>query len=414
MTPISTHDKRVLQDLARRWAEIGHSDVMDKRRREWKRHHRMDRGRPMILIFPEGSWGELLPAGSLKCEDSSLHGIEWELRHRVYTWEHFDSDNVIDPVWTVHKTIRNSGWGIEAQHQASTTHNGAWGFSPVINSEADLDKLRHPVISHDSEATERDLQRAHEIFDGILPIQVKGVTHISFHLMAQYTGWRGLEQVMVDMIEVPEMLHRAMSILEEGHRHMIRQYEELNLLSTNNDNTYHSSGGIGHLDGNDIFAEGFNPDRVRPCDMWASAESQELTMVRPKMHVEFAMEYEKRLLEPFALTGYGCCDDFTRKIPDILTIPHIRRISVSPFSQLKVCAPAIGRKAIVSWKPHPSHLVGEFNADLIRQTIREGLELSRDNNIEIILKDTHTCENHPERFDQWSRIAREEVERFSN
>jgi hypothetical protein len=29
----------------------------------------------------------------------------------------------------------------------------------------------------------------------------------------------------------------------------------------------------------------------------------------------------------------------------------------------------------------------------------------------MILKDTHTCEHHPERFDRWARIAREEVER---
>jgi hypothetical protein len=27
----------------------------------------------------------------------------------------------------------------------------------------------------------------------------------------------------------------------------------------------------------------------------------------------------------------------------------------------------------------------------------------------MILKDTHTCENRPERFDRWSLIAREEV-----
>jgi len=27
--------------------------------------------------------------------------------------------------------------------------------------------------------------------------------------------------------------------------------------------------------------------------------------------------------------------------------------------------------------------------------------------MEIILKDTHTCEHHPERFDRWLAIARE-------
>jgi len=32
--------------------------------------------------------------------------------------------------------------------------------------------------------------------------------------------------------------------------------------------------------------------------------------------------------------------------------------------------------------------------------------------VEVILKDTHTCEGHPERFDEWCRIAREEIRRL--
>jgi len=31
--------------------------------------------------------------------------------------------------------------------------------------------------------------------------------------------------------------------------------------------------------------------------------------------------------------------------------------------------------------------------------------------LEIILKDSHTCEHQPERFDRWLAIAREEIER---
>jgi hypothetical protein len=30
----------------------------------------------------------------------------------------------------------------------------------------------------------------------------------------------------------------------------------------------------------------------------------------------------------------------------------------------------------------------------------------------MILKDTHTCENHPERFTEWTKIARNLVERY--
>ena len=43
--------------------------------------------------------------------------------------------------------------------------------------------------------------------------------------------------------------------------------------------------------------------------MWASAEAQELAQVNPAQHAEFVLAYEKRLLAPFGLTGYGCCEE---------------------------------------------------------------------------------------------------------
>jgi hypothetical protein len=69
---------------------------------------------------------------------------------------------------------------------------------------------------------------------------------------------------------------------------------------------------------------------------------------------------------------------------------------------------------IFSWKPHPSHLVGEFDAEAVRAYIRDALEVTGANGcvVEMVLKDTHTCEGKPERFREWSRIAREEVDRF--
>ncbi len=43
--------------------------------------------------------------------------------------------------------------------------------------------------------------------------------------------------------------------------------------------------------------------------------------------------------------------------------------------------------------------------------IRHTLDVARANGcvLEMILKDTHTCEHHGERFDAWTRIAREEI-----
>jgi hypothetical protein len=144
--------------------------------------------------------------------------------------------------------------------------------------------------------------------------------------------------------------------------------------------------------------------------MWASAESQELAQVSPAMHRRFALEYEKRLLAPFGLNGYGCCEDLTQKLDDVLTIPNIRRVSISPWADVDACAAKIGKRCIFSWKPHPGRLVGDFNPDLVRREIRHTLDVTRGCVIEMILKDTHTCEHRPERFREWTRIARKLVE----
>jgi hypothetical protein len=152
---------------------------------------------------------------------------------------------------------------------------------------------------------------------------------------------------------------------------------------------------------------------VRPSDLWASAESQEMAVVSPRMHAEFVMPYEARLLQPFGLTGYGCCEDLTHKLDDVTRMPHMRRISISPFADVEKCAAKLQGNFIFSWKPQPAHLVGDFDPQAIRRYVRHTLEVCQNNGcvLELILKDTHTCEHHPERFDIWTQVAREEIQR---
>lgn len=245
------------------------------------------------------------------------------------------------------------------------------------------------------------------MFGDILELKLRGIDHISYHLMSQYTDWRGLEETMLDMYHQPQMVHEAMNLLEEGHRRILQQLANQNLLTLNNDSTYHSSGGNGYID--TLPAEGFDSGHVRPTDLWASAESQELAQVSPKHHAEFALAYEKRLLAPFGLTGYGCCEDLTHKLDDVMTITNLRRISISPFANVDLCAEKLRGNFIFSWKPQPAHLVGNFDEDMIRGYIRHTVEAAQKNGcvLEMILKDTHTCEYHPERFDRWTQLARE-------
>ena len=407
-------DRELLRDLARRLAAIAALPVQAERRELWKQHSSLEPVRPMLLVFPEGSWVELVPFKSLRCEHPVARLFELELRQRLYHHEHFPDDTVMEREWIVNKAIRSSGWGLEPRRRHSDTERGAWAFDPVIVAPSDLEKLRIPKIEHDEGETQKRLEAAADLFGEILEIKLKGIAQMSYHLMNEYTGLRGLEQVMIDMIEAPEMLHDAMGFLAEGHRRILEQCIAQNLLSANNDSTYNSTGGNGYTD--ELPPAGYDPDRVRPCDIWASAEAQEMAQVSPRMHEEFILQYEKRLLDPFGLTGYGCCEDLSGKLDAVLAIPHIRRISISPFADVERSAEKLGDRAILSWKPQPAHLIGQFNEARIREYLRHAIELARRNDcvLEIILKDTHTCEHQPDRFDRWLDVARQEIARVSS
>lgn len=412
----SKEETQMLRELARRKAEIFTKPVVTERIRLWKKHNALKQERPMLLVFPEGGWQDLIAADKslqCRCDDPILRAIEQDLRCEIYGFEHFDTDNVPTAGVEVRKAYYSSGWGVEAHWEMSEKERGARRFDPVIKDESDLDKMHFPVISHDEDTSKRRFEAVKEIFDGIVPVNLVGVTHTSFHIMNQWTALRGLEEVLMDMIAEPEFTHRALSFMAEGESKMNEQYEKMGLLTFNHDNTYQSSGGTGWLETNPGPAAVPGQPVLRS-QIWSSTESQELTIASPEMHEEFALRYERKLMEPFGLSGYGCCEDLTNKCDIVLTVPHLRRLSISPFTNVARTAPQIGNRVIYSWKPRPTDLVGTFNPERIHSYLRENIAECRKAgcNFEVILKDTHTCEKHPERFDNWCQIAREELNRL--
>lgn len=403
-------DRAVIRELAKKVAEIAAMPIQAERRELWKRHNSLRPVRPLIYLSPEGAWRELLPESVLRCQGKDARGIERDLRMRIYRQEHLHDDIPVENIVHVNATIRNTGMGLEPRWHHSTDPTGARTFDPVINEPADLRKLKFPEYTYDKAATDARETELRELFGDIMDVRRRGVHGFWLGIAVIYSNLRGLENVMMDMATEPNMVHEAMSHFAEVHRRYVQWCVANNLLSLNNDGTYQSSGGNGYT--YDLPAKGFDPARVRPCDVWASSEAQELAQVSPEMHEEFALRYERPLLEPFGLNGYGCCEDLTRKMPHVLKIRNIRRISISPFASVEGCAEQIGGKCIFSWKPHPAHLCTPFSQDAIRDYVRHTVRVCREHGctLEMILKDTHTCENHPERFTLWADTARQVVE----
>jgi hypothetical protein len=99
----------------------------------------------MLLIFPEGAFQELLPEALLQCEGEYARFVEWNLRARIYTFDHFQDDSVIEAEWVETAQIEDSGWGVQVERHPSSELRGAWSFKPIIHTSADLKMLHFPT-----------------------------------------------------------------------------------------------------------------------------------------------------------------------------------------------------------------------------------------------------------------------------
>ncbi|PJB28881.1 hypothetical protein CO111_00415, partial [Candidatus Desantisbacteria bacterium CG_4_9_14_3_um_filter_50_7] len=74
---ISENDKKIVRDLAKRLAEAATRPEEKKKAEAWRRHNNLERVKPMVLIFPEGAWREVLTDKDLVTEDGFCRGHEY-------------------------------------------------------------------------------------------------------------------------------------------------------------------------------------------------------------------------------------------------------------------------------------------------------------------------------------------------
>jgi len=202
----------------------------------------------------------------------------------------------------------------------------------------------------------------------------------------------------------PELVHMAMKRLTQAYLHRLDQYEDQDLLSMNSDNTRVGSGGYAYTSALP------NADKQRlgaPTQhLWGNAAAQVFSDVSPKMHVEFALQYERRWLDRFALTYYGCCEPLHLKVDMLRSVPNLRKISMSPWIDVEKAAEAMGGDFVFSHKPNPAiFLDTNWSPDNARQALVDVLDRAKGCVVEIIMKDVSTLQYKPQRLWQWAEIA---------
>ena len=404
---VDKQDREILQHLGRQVAEIAALPVQQETIALWKALNGLRPERPMVMI-DQIPWHEMEVDGELALQtgDAWCQRLETGLRQTLYAWRHMRADMVVEPAIDVPKHIRGLGFGIERAENVAVLDpaNDVVGhyYLDQLQTEEDLAKIQMPQVALDEEATALAEARAHEIFDGILEVRMQGALPV-FAPWDQLVQWHGVENTLIDLAVRPEFMHQMIARLTEAHMAMLDQLEEQGLLGYGQQRI-HCTGAYT----DELPAPGFDPQHPRPKDLWTYAMAQIFVGVSPAMHKEFELDYARRWFERFGLVYYGCCEPLHDKIDIIRGMPHVRKISMSPWVDVEKGAERIGGDYVFSRKPSPALLaVDAWNPEAVERDLREVKDACARHGcpLELILKDISTVRYQPQRLWEWVDVA---------
>ena len=404
---LNTKDISVLRELSAHVADIAALPVQEEKRALWRRLNARKPVRPMVMI-DQVCWNEMNIGDelTLRCSDAECRKYEEYLRRTLYQWKHFPVDMVVEPFIRVPMAICNSGFGIIIQEEiaVSDATNSVVGhkYENQFQTEADLEKISMPEISHDTAETERRLTAAREIFDGRLEVRPQGVdAYLS--LWDPVATWMGVENALYALVDKPDFMHRLLARMTDGYLGMLDQLEMQGLLCWPQ-SLIHCTGAYT----DELPAPGYDADKPRTRDIWTFGLAQMLSTVSPAMFKEFEVDYASRICARFGLVYYGCCDPLDGKMTEVRMIPNVRKVSMSPWVNEERGAAEIGGDFVYSRKPSPALVaMDHFHHDQVRDDLVKTKNTCDKHGcpLEFILKDISTVRHEPERLSEWARIA---------
>jgi hypothetical protein len=410
---LSDHEKSVLRSLGERIAEIAAEPENQEKAVLWRKLNDLESERPMVWIN-EIPWHEMNVNNelTLRCEGKWARNLEDQFRKTIYQWDHMRGDMIVNPWFDCLKVLHSTDFGIVEETDVVKTDEKndivSRHFHIQIQEPEDIAKIQMPVVTHNEEATQFGLEAMNELLGDIMPVKLVGQTHIWFTPWDYLIRWWGIQEAMMDLVLRPEMVHEAVDRMVDAWMVELDQFVEQNLLSLDNNNTRIGSGGYGYT--KELPGHDYDPDYVKPHNMWGCSNAQIFSDVSPEMHWDFAIEHDMRWLERWGLTYYGCCEPLAGKMEQLRRIPNLRKISCSPWNDTKRAIDGIGADYVISRKPNPAVFATDtWEPDEARRQIREFLDQTeRACHVELIMKDISTVRYKPERLWEWADIAMEE------
>lgn len=405
LSTVPEREKQIVRDLARQVREAACREEMTAIRKRWADVNALRKpDRAPVWFKPVGCWSELLPPESLQCTHPYLRGLEYRFRQDLFKVQAGD-DTPLTETFDVQAAITvdpPNTWGVDVGKIHAAEANGSYQYVSPLKTETDFDKLAMPTYTLDRRQTDRNLNQAGELLGDVYPVRLVCSPGFDNATIGRFVPeLRGLEQMMLDMVLQPELLHRLMAHLRDAKLRELDAMEATGLLTPNTNIPMLQSDPVGPA-----VTEG----KYTLANCVTAGNSQEFDQVSPEMFEEFCLNYQKPIFERFAWSCYGCCENLTRKIPQVLSIPNLRIFVCSAWTDLAKLLEAVGKSYCIMWRQKATDVVFPDDPETIRRDLLAGAKQLQGRYYQIVLRELQTLRGHRDRLNVWTRYAIEAAE----
>lgn len=186
----------------------------------------------------------------------------------------------------------------------------------ILKTPEDLDALQYPDFY-----TSGMMPLAHEFYEYITK-RVKGKLEVAFprFIMGPWgIAWalRGLENLLIDTFRRPDFVHKLMSFITESRIRWEKERE-----SYLGSKTHHP-----HVDSDEV----------------------DCGVISPRIYKDFILPYEKRLADFYGgeIFYYHSCGNLAPILDSVLSIPGLKRIEISPWTDLRKATELLRGKRMI-------------------------------------------------------------------
>ena len=404
---IAAKDRNTIRELAKKWMELASQPVMNERKKLWKAVHDLKSERPVILVETSPIEGYVSPA-ELRCSDTFLRAVEKNMVDNVRHAEEVGDDIVFEPYYRIGWQLDISDFGVPVEMKPATTAQGdqslGYSFNFPIKKPEDIKKLKKRTFAVDREKTMKSKEMLEDLMGDMLPVKVANYDPFAGELgNNEWTGmfffgltWQvyrfiGNDGLLYWLYDAPDTIHWLMEFMYDDREKLIEVNTDSQMAGPR------SYGYVSDLPPPDYEGE------VTLKHLWGWAESQEATIISPKMYKEFVLPYLAQLSSRFGRVYYGCCEPVDDRLELIMeAIPNLRSVSVSGWADFEKVGEMLGKKYVYSRKPTPSYMSGaQPDWELMEEDMKKTYAATKDCNVEILVRDLYTIEGDRPRLRKW-------------